>query len=398
MNERRLRQELLSTVPPDEIGAQRRAWRVVRTAFGEREPTPWPIRHRRPIGAVAIGIALLAAAVTPPGRAVLKEVRDAVGTEKVVGIPQPQAKPALFSLPAKGRVLVAAPTGAWVVAADGARRKLGDYDEATWSPRGLFVGVSKQHQLAAVTPKGDERWTLSRARVHKPRWAPSGFRVAYLSAVNLRVVAGDGTGDRRIDAALNVAPAWRPGTEHVLAYVDRGGTVTVLDTDRNETLWTAAGVAARPTLLEWSSDASRLLVGRPLPGGRSALVVFNGDGRRLQTLSLPGQLVDAAFAPRGHRVALVRRVGQFSELLVVEADTLRRQQVVFRGRGRFSDVAWSPVGRWLLLGWESADQWLFIRSTDVSKIKAVSSLAVQFDPGGTGAGPFPRVEGWCCPG
>jgi hypothetical protein len=395
VNERRLSQALLGTAPPDEIGSQRRAWRVVRTAFTEREPTPWPIRHRRPLAATAIAFAVLAAALSSPGRAVLQEVRDAVGTEKVVGVPQ--AKPALFSLPAPGRVLVSAPTGVWVVAADGARRKLGAFEAGTWSPRGLFVGVSKRHQLAAVTPKGVVRWTLSRPRVRHARWAPSGFRVAYLSGSNLRLVAGDGTGDRRIGGARAVAPVWQPVTEHVLAYVDRSGTVTVLETDHNQTLWTAAGIAANPVQLEWSADASRLLVARRV-GGRFALVVFNAAGRRLQTLTLPGRFVDAAFAPSGHRVALIRQVGQFSELLVLEADTLRSQQTVFRGRGSFSDVAWSPSGRWLLLGWESADQWLFIRSTDVSKIKAVSSLSVQFDPGGTGAGDFPRVEGWCCPG
>jgi hypothetical protein len=395
MNEQRLRRELLMIAPPDEIGAQRRAWRVVRTAFGEREPTPWPIRHRRPIGAVAIGIALLAAAISSPGRAVIDDVRDAVGTEKVVGVPQ--AKPALFSLPAEGRVLVSAPTGAWVVSADGSRRKLGDYDEATWSPRGLFVGVSKRHQLAAVTPKGVVRWTLSRPRVREPRWAPSGFRVAYLSGRNLRIVAGDGTGDRRVDAAQPVAPAWRPGTEHVLAYADRNGAVTVIAADDSQTLWTSGGTTPGPAHLEWSADASRLLVARPLAGGRFALVVYDAGGRRVQSLEFPGQFLDASFAPTGHQVAVIRRVGTRSELLVVEADTLRRQEVVFGGLGRFSEVAWSPAGRWLLLGWESADQWLFIRSTDVSKIKAVSSLAVQFDPGGTGAGEFPRIEGWCCP-
>jgi WD40-like Beta Propeller Repeat len=396
MNERRLKRMLMATAPPDEIGAQRRAWRVTRTAFAEREPTPWPIRHRRPLAAAAIAVAVLAAALSPPGRAVIGEVREAVGTEKVVGVQQ--ARPALFSLPAAGRVLVSAPSGAWVVSANGSRRRLGNYDEATWSPQGLFVGASKRHQLAAVTPKGEGRWTLSRPRVHYPRWSPSGFRIAYLSGSNLRLVAGDGTGDRRIDSAQDVAPAWWPRAEHVLAYANRSGAVTVLATDENQTLWSAAGAATNPAQLEWSADATRLLVARRLPGRRFALVVFDANGRRLQTLAYDGQFVDAAFAPDNHGVAVVRRVGLFSELLVVAADMLRRQQVVFRGRGRFSDVAWSPNGRWLLLGWASADQWLFIRSTDVSKVEAVESLAPHFDPGGTGTGGFPRIEGWCCPG
>jgi len=395
VNERRLRRALVATAPPDEIGAQRRAWRVTRAAFVDRPPSPWPIRHFRPILAAAIAVAVLAAAVSPPGRAVIDEVRDVVGREKVVGVQR--ARPALFSLPAEGRVLVSAPSGAWVVSADGSRRKLGDYSEATWSPQGLYIGASKRHQLSALTPKGEVRWTLSRPLVHRPRWASSGFRIAYLSGSNIRIVAGDGTGDRKLDTALNVAPAWRPGTEHVLAYADRTGSVNVVSTDDNQILWTAAGTAATTRHLEWSADATRLLAIRTLPGGRFSVIVFDAGGRRLQSLEFPGQALDAAFSPADHRIALVRRVGPSSELLVVQADTLRRQKVVFTGKGRFSDVAWAPSGRWLLFGWESADQWIFVRSTDVSKLKAVSSLAVQFDPGGTGAGMFPRIEGWCCP-
>jgi hypothetical protein len=394
MNERGLHKALLETVPPDEMGAQRRSWRVVRTAFGQREPTPWPVRHQRPIAAVAIAVALLAALLSPPGRAVLRGVRDAVGTEKVVGVPR--ARPALFSLPAKGRVLVSAPTGVWVVSADGSRRKLGSYAEATWSPRGLYVGVSKRHQLAAVTPMGVVRWTLSRPRVHHPRWSSSGFRVAYLSGSNLRIVAGDGTADRRLDSAQDVAPAWRPGDEHVLAYVDRNQTVNIVQTDTNQTLWTAGGIAAHPMQLEWSADATRLLVVRRLPGARFLLIVFDDGGRRLQSLEFPGRPLDVAFAPGDHRIALVRRLGPRSELLVVDGDTLRSQKPVFSGKGTFRDVAWAPSANWLLLGWESADQWLFIRSTDVSKVKAFSSLRVQFDPGASGGGTFPRIEGWCC--
>jgi hypothetical protein len=393
VNERKLRRALLATHPPDEIGAQRRAWRIVRTAYSERVPSPWPIRHRRPLAAASIGVALLVAALSPPGRAVIRDVRQAVGTEKVVGVRH--SKPALFSLPAAGRVLVSAPSGVWVVSADGSRRNLGAYDEATWSPHGLHVGAVKRNQLVALTPVGELRWVLSRPGVRHPRWAPSGFRVAYLSRSSVRVVAGDKTGDGRLDAARDVAPAWKPGNEHVLAYVDRGGSVNVVATDTRTTLWTAAGAAVSPMELEWSADGQRLLAVRRL-AGRFALIVFDANGRRLQTLEFPGRPLEAAFAPTGHRVAVVRRLGPRSQLLVVDADTLRRQRVVFSGLGRFSDVAWSPGGRWLLLGWPSADQWLFIRSTDVSKIKAVSSLAAQFDPGGSAKGRFPTIEGWCC--
>jgi dipeptidyl aminopeptidase/acylaminoacyl peptidase len=393
VREQELRRALLGAAPPDELGAQRRAWRLARTAFEEREPTPWPRRHARPLIAAAAGVALLAAVLSPPGRAVIDEVREAVGQEKVVGVPQ--ARPALFSLPTAGRVLVTAPTGSWIVAQDGAKRRLGRYNDASWSPRGLHVVVSRRSQLVAVTPKGEVRWSLARPGVRHARWAPSGFRVAYLSGANLRVVAGDGTGDKRVDAALRVAPEWRPGEQHVLAYAARGGNLTVVDTDTSQTLWSAA-IGATPLQLRWSTDGQRLLSASQLPGGRFVLAVYDESGRRLQSLVFPGRFTSAAFAPGNHRIALVRSRAGRSELLIVEGDVLRRQTPVFEGAGRFSDVAWSPGGRWLLLGWESADQWLFIRTADVEKVSAISSLSLQFDPGGTGAGHFPRIEGWCC--
>ncbi|HXV02554.1 MAG TPA: hypothetical protein VFP24_03200, partial [Gaiellaceae bacterium] len=252
MNERRLHQALVGVSPPDEMGAQRRSWRVVRTAFGDREPTPWPVRHRGPIVGAAVAVALLAAVLSSPGRAVIGGVRDAVGTQTTTVTGVPQARPSLFSLPTRGRLLVTAPTGAWVVSADGHRRRLGDYRNATWSPEGRVVAVSKASELAAVTPVGAVRWTLSRPRVHDPAWAPSGFRVAYLSGANLRVVAGDGTGDERIDAAQNVAPVWRPGEEHVLAFVDPGGNVNVVQSDDKQVLWTAGESASSPMQLAWS--------------------------------------------------------------------------------------------------------------------------------------------------
>lgn len=393
MTDRELRRALFGIRPPDELGAQRRAWLVARTAFDEREPMAWPRRHARALLLAAAAVALLAAVLSPQGRAVIDDVREALGTERVVGVQR--AQPSLTSLPAAGRVLVVAPKGAWVVEADGSKRRLGDYDDASWSPQGLHAVVSTRSQLAAVRPNGEVRWTLARPRVHDARWSPSGFRIAYLSGSNLRIVAGDKTGDRRVDAAAAVAPAWRPGDEHVLAYVTPTGTLTVAQTDSGQTLWTAP-VRATPAQLEWSSDGTRLLVAVPLSPSRFALTVYDGTGRRLQSLPLPGTFRTAAFAPDDNRIAVVRSQAGRSELVISESDQLRVREPVFAGKGAFSDVAWSPGGRWLLLGWESADQWLFIRSTDVEKIKAVSSLAQQFDPGGTGAGEFPRIEGWCC--
>jgi hypothetical protein len=62
---------------------------------------------------------------------------------------------------------------------------------------------------------------------------------------------------------------------------------------------------------------------------------------------------------------------------------------VFVGAGEFERVLWSPNGRWLLLAWPSADQWLFIRSAAVRKVVAVSGIADAF---GSDAVP----AGWCC--
>ena len=393
MTETEVRRALLGIQPPDELGAQRRSWQLTRAAFDEREPAPWQRRHAQALVAAGATVALLAAILSPPGRAVIDDLRDAIGSEEVVGV-QP-AKPALFSLPAAGRVLVAAPKAVWILDADGSKRRLGDYDEASWSPNGQHAVASTRSRLAAIRPSGEVRWTLDRTRVHGARWSPSGLRIAYLSGSNIRIVADDKTGDRRLDGAAAVAPAWRPGEEHVLAYVTGAGTLRVVRTDTDTTTWTAP-VRAVPAHLGWSADGTRLLVAVPLSASRFALTVYDGTGRRLQSLAVPGTFGAAAFAPDGHEIALVRTRAGRSELLITDGDVLRRQEPVFEGKGTFADVAWSPGGRWLLLGWKSADQWLFIRSTDVEKIKAVSSLAEQFDPGGTEAGAFPRIEGWCC--
>ncbi len=150
---------------------------AARGCGGRRSPSPSSWRHSQPCS-------------SPPGRAVLDEIREAVGVER--------AQPALFSLPAPGRLLVASDAGVWVVQQDGSKRLLGAYREASWSPFGRFVVAARENELAALEPDGSVRWTLARPGVRFPRWAgtETDTRIAYVDRTGIRVVAGDGTDDQ----------------------------------------------------------------------------------------------------------------------------------------------------------------------------------------------------------
>ena len=303
-------------------GAEERAWKVVGAAFEERVPSPRERKVWRPVVVLAAVAVVAGAVASPPGQAVLDSIREAVGIER--------AQPALFSLPAPGRLLVESADGVWVVQADGSKRRLGGWREASWSPFGRFVVVARANELAALEPDGDVRWSLARPRVRFPRWAGDRIdtRIAYVSGRSLRVVAGDGTGDRLLRRnAASVAPAWLPGEGFRLAYTDRAGRTVVVDADTGRVLPPAAPPATAGTIQK--------------RGASSEVVV---DGR-----------------------------------------------VVFRGTGEFRDVARSPDGRWLLVTWPTADQWVFVRTAGQRKIEAVSGITRQF-----GGGSFPRIAGWCC--
>lgn len=267
---------------PGEQEAQERAWSVVRRAYAEREPVAWPRRHARPLAAAALVAAVAAAALSPPGRSVVHSLREAVGVK--------EAEPALFSLPTQGDVLVTSREGLWLVHRDGSKRLLGRYRDATFSPHGLFIAATRANQLVALDPKGNVRWTLARPAPRHPVWTGTrtDTRITYLSAGQLREVAGDGTGDR---------------------------------------------VIARRTLPRLTTIRHR--------AGQSAVVV---GGR-----------------------------------------------VVFRGTGNFEQAVRSPDGRWLLVTWPTADQWVFVRPGTPRRIVGASRISVQF-------GGFPRVQGWCCAG
>ena len=96
-------------------------------------------------------------------------------------------------------------------------------------------------------------------------------------------------------------------------------------------------------------------------------------------------ITDAAFRPGSHELALVRG----GEVLALNADRLgAAPHRLFRVTGRIGQIAWSPNGRWLLVTWPDADQFLFVHGR---RIRAVSGIARQF-----GGGAFPTIGGWCC--
>jgi outer membrane protein assembly factor BamB len=365
-----------------------RAWEVVRRAFEERTPSP---RRRRVsnrlvlAGAAALGAAALGiAVVTPPGHAVLERVRRAVGIEN--------AAPALGSLPAPGRLLVVAPDGggAWIVSRDGLKRRLGGYQDATWSPHGLYVVATSRTELIALDVAHGVRWSLPRPGAYWPRWEGTltDTRIAYMTPRGLRVVAGDGTGDHLLDPRPEqVAPAWDPARLHTLAYAARS-EIVLRDADSGRVVWRSP-VGARPRTIAWSSDGRLLAVVLP-----RRVVVLNAEGHVHRSFStLVDTFLDAAFRPQTHDLALSVRHGGQSRLTLAYVDGGGTTRVLFAGPGRFGDFAWSPNGSWLLLDWPTANQWLFLHG---SRVRAVANIERQF-PRPDRAGPGLRLDGrWCC--
>jgi hypothetical protein len=199
-------------------------------------------------------------------------------------------------------------------------------------------------------------------------------RIAYLSGGELRVVAGDGSGDHALGRAALVAPAWRPGPGRVLAYSD-GRRAVVIDADTGAVL---RRLAPSPTKLAWSRDGRLLLVFSP-----TRTRVY--DGRRVVAVDDPSEATidrDATFAGRNDVVA-ARAAGNGSD-----AFSLVSGRTFFRGTGLFDQLASSPDGRWLLVSWPTANQWVFVR-LHPRKIVGVARITQQF---GHGA----RIAGWCC--
>jgi hypothetical protein len=378
---------------PGEAEARSRAWELAAAAAAEHGRAAR--RRRAPAAAaLALATAVLTAAVafTPPGDAVADwladRVRDAVGAaEPVRG----------DILPGGGLMLAASPAGPVVIGGgDDPKRLLGGVDEATWSPRALHVAASRGVELIAVDRRGQRRWSLHHGqRITHPRWSPSGFRVAYLSSHTLWVVNGDGTQDRPLGLAGPVAPVWRPGHRHQLAYADTAGRVILRDADSGRVLW-----RTRPHLpprrLAFSADGDRLLA---LAARKAYLLTAKGHSALVRHASTPAGVtnVDAAFARRGRDYAVVRRTRSgASQVLIVRGARevgAGRDRLLLTIPGPTRGLAWSPDGRWLAVAAQRADAWLLlrVRGGRLAGVRTLDRAGSRF-----GDGRAVRLEGWCC--
>ncbi|MFL5892262.1 MAG: hypothetical protein ACJ75I_05915 [Solirubrobacterales bacterium] len=405
-----LRRRLRNATVPEEHEARERSWRVVRAAYAERRPTTTvgSTPRRLAVALVAAGI-VLAIVLTPAGAKVVDFVDDAVSPGAR------HAEPTLTHLPG-GRVLVESTNGPWVVNADGAKRLLGDYDEAAWSAGGRFVAVTAGRELEAVEPTATDavHWSIpSQQSVTNPSWSTSGVRVAYLSGDSLRLVAGDGTEDRPLARHVaSVTPEWRPQRKplppdfqvsgvpraNLLAYATSSGRVVVEDTDSGKVLLRSGDTAQRRGLA-WSSDGKLLL---SFTAHELRTYDFASRTRFPIAAGMPQKTVlqTVAFQPGSHRVAAITTTTRSSKprssLLLGRPDTENfLAERPLSDPGRFSDLAWSPEGDWLLVGWSDADQWLFFNPA-TRHVTPVGDIAGQFDAGATSGVPFPSVAGWCC--
>ncbi len=395
MREERLRRALRRVPVPDQQGAEERAWRIVSAAFAERDRTAPRGRTRLRLAWIAIAIALLALLISPAGAAVRHWVGDAVD------LGQEPSSPALNSLPAPGQILVESPRGR------GSSRRTGPSGCSGTTGRrpGPHAGSSLAPRPATSCWRSIRRArcagrSLAGGQIRAPAWnSPDGVRIVYLDGDSLRVVAGDGTDDRMLRRRVaRVAAAWQPGTAHVLAFAAPDGSVHAIAVDTGRRVLDTGPSRQVPVALAWSADGSRLIVAR-----RSGAEVLDpAHGTAIEQFNAPrGTRISAlAASPVGHDLALILRFGGRTprSTLVLVGNGGKARRLFPVAPGVFSGLAFSPDGRWLLLAWQSADQWVFLHRGGRQRIVAVSNISRQFSPGGTGPAEFPRIAGWCCSG
>ena len=194
--------------------------------------------------------------------------------------------------------------------ADGAKRRLGDYAGAAWSPNGLFVVAWQGRELTALTPGGEVRWSLPGPEPRRAGPLVAGRRLSH----RLSRRAGAACRQRRRDR--------RPATRGCGAARRRARLATrrracarlrrrARPRQRRRRGLARAPVAQRAA---GGSGEAGVVAGRAQPAGRDA-----ARARRVR----PGRPADV-LAPGVHRIGPAGR-------RVVAARIARRDRAPFRG-------------------------------------------------------------------
>ena len=225
---------------------------------------PPPARHRPrwllPAAATLGAVAVAGAALAATDRL---DVR--------IGEPAAQERPATPAAPASGAALVPEGSEGLALVAGGrlwlgARSGLGvqglAVSTAELSPNALYAAVGIGRALVAIAPDGRRAWSHPTAGpVVAAAWAPNPIVVAYVvrrgDGHELRVIEGDGDGDRLVDDDVApLRPSWRADTQ-ALAYVDAGGQARVAGYPSLATR-TVAAPAAGVAAVAYAPEGDRL--------------------------------------------------------------------------------------------------------------------------------------------
>jgi serine/threonine-protein kinase len=110
------------------------------------------------------------------------------------------------------------------------------------------------------------------------------------------------------------------------------------------------GPNAWTTLACWSHDNQHLVARRLFRNGTSAYWLVALDGSSAEQLLPPREAVSGGFAcnfsPDNARLVVTHRVGEFSQLFVLDPATRREQQLTTSPSHKY-EASWSPDGRWL---------------------------------------------------
>ena len=279
-------------------------------------------------------------------------------------------------------------------AADGSTRRLGPWQQASWSPHGLYVAVASGDQLAAVDPHGTIRWALGAAGRQRSALVlaerlPGGVPVGEHAARrrrrrDRRSPAGHPCGARRPGVAT------RSGRRPVRARVRhrRAAAWSCATPTAAQILWsTAPGARPQRADVVERRPAPARAVARMRRGSTAA------NGARPSTLALPraGGERRGAVPRRPEARARARRQGgrrcRRRLVDVRDAPGARRPR-----RPRDQLVARRPLAARELAGGEPVG----VRSRHRRPARRGGVADRQQFSGGGAARGFPQLEGWCC--